>query len=98
MPSPHIPEEAVEFRISWESPNPHQVNAVEARHGKHCWPRLHPYWPSMDWNPVERITADEKDAWDQYETLKGWEQTHEDPVRNCRLAKRQPGKWEPADV
>jgi len=45
------------------------------------WEMLSPH-NHIHWSTVERIT---KDPWDQYNTLKGWEESGEEPVRNVKL-------------
>lgn len=84
-----------EIRISWEMADPHEVNDVEIRYGKKCWQRL-PTWPDMRWAPVERVTADEAEARDQFETLKAWADNREEPVRNVRLETRPTNEWQDA--
>lgn len=82
-----------EFRVSFESADPHQVNAVEMQYGKKCWSRL-PEWPEMRWAPIENVTSDGAAARDQYETLKQWEDNREEPVRNVKLEVRSTADWE----
>lgn len=49
-----------------------------------------------DWHPSERVTSDEADARDQYDTLREWERTGEEPIRNVRLERREPSEWKAA--
>ena len=52
--------------------------------------------PSHPWMPTERIftDAEDTDGFDQFETLKRWAESGEEPVRNVKLEWRQPSVWE----
>ena len=53
--------------------------------------------PDGSWSPTERVFLDEPghDGFDQYETLKRWEEAGVEPVRNVKLEWRKPSEWEP---
>jgi hypothetical protein len=79
-----------EYRVSWEMPPPTVVAYdYEDVYGRDVWKRLTPrQWGSLPWRTSENITDNHDDAHDQYATLKGWAETHEQPIRNVTIEER----------
>jgi vancomycin resistance protein YoaR len=76
---------STEYRLSWESPSPHECAVIEAQYGHDVWPTYN--WESIfSWHRTEKITDD---ASAQYNTLKAWAKTREQPIRNVRLEQRE---------
>lgn len=78
-----------EHRLSWEVPNTHVVNEVERRYGRDAWKTYE--WLTLvdesDWHTV--VVEFKGDVrMDQYETLKQWATTMEQPIRNVHLERR----------
>jgi hypothetical protein len=90
--------EHTEYRLSWEMPDMFTAADLEARFGRDLRGHLSDEeWDALPWKaPTVRITTD---PWDQYNGLKQWAETREQPIRNVRLERRvvpDPGEgWEP---
>jgi hypothetical protein len=89
------------YRLTWESINTWQAAGMEQSYGKDVWPSLpDEKWASLAWQEPTVKVAD--NPWDQYHTLKRWAATHEQPIRNVRLEKRQEpvpdAGWERVDA
>ena len=89
----------VEYRLSWEMPTDHWlIAAIEAEHGKDVWPTYD--WDSLgEWKTTTAVFHDGA-RMDQYNTLKRWAATREQPIRNVVLEQREviaPDEgWKPA--
>lgn len=88
----------MEYRLSWEMPTDNwKVAEIEQQHGKAIWPRYD--WDTLEWRQTEVIwrEGEREDGLDQYETLKNWAETREQPIRNVKLEWRpiDLGNWEP---
>lgn len=74
---------------------------MEYTHGKGVWPRLtEAEWDALpDWHRTTVVFVG-NERMRQYHTLKRWAETHEQPIRNVTLEKREivsPDEgWEPA--
>lgn len=70
------------FRLSWEAIAPHRAAAIEDTLGRGCWPDLP--WDDFEWRATSvEFTGNERMG--QYQTLKRWADTREQPIRNVRL-------------
>lgn len=77
-----------EYRLSWESPDPWACSATEDAYGKDCWPRV--VWDELPgWHRTEVKFLEGSDRMGQYETLKRWAETREQPIRNVVLERRE---------
>jgi hypothetical protein len=86
-----------EWRLRFESIDPHEAEAWEVRNGRGVWPRLtDKRWDALPWlPPTERVSDDESDIRDQHATLCAWAETHEQPIRNVVLECRTASQWSP---
>lgn len=77
-----------EYRLSWESLPSHFCADVEAKSGRGIWGALTPSeWDALPWRePTVKVTTD---PWQQYNTLKEWSESHDQPIRNVRLEQRE---------
>lgn len=85
------------YRLEFETIDPHQAAAMELRYGPGVWLTLSDdEWKALSWHPVTRESSgcDGKGVFNQYATLRGWAETHEQPIRNVRLL-RSGTAWEP---
>ena len=79
-------DENLEYRLSFETIDPHTAMYMETDRGKSVWVHLGPKeWDDLPWSSVARITTD---PWQQYNTLKKWAEVHTQPIRNVKLEKR----------
>lgn len=77
-----------EYRLSWESPPSHFCALMEQQYGKDCWPRVDwSDWPQIEWH-VTSVVFVGNERMGQYNTLKQWAETKEQPIRNVTLEKR----------
>jgi hypothetical protein len=69
----------MEYRLSWEMLVPAPTGG----------------WDTV-WTETSRVFGDEPDSdgFDQYETLKRWAESGEEPVRNVKLEWRPVAEWE----
>lgn len=77
-----------EYRLSWDMPDITRVAEVEERYGKDVWSVLE--WDDLDlgrWHEVVVLFTGET-RMDQYNRLKIWAETKEQPIRNVRLQSR----------
>lgn len=81
---------SVQYRLTFESIDTHHAAAMEHQYGKKVWPMLtDEQWAALPWTPpVERISGD-GDIRGQHTTLRKWAETHEQPIRNVRLERRE---------
>jgi len=76
---------AIQYRLSWESPSPIDCATVEAQYGEHIWPQFD--WDGLtSWHRVKKITDN---PWQQYNQLKVWAASREQPIRNVTLEQRE---------
>ena len=89
-----------EYRLSWEMPADHWLVAgIEQQHGKNVWPRWD--WDTLgEWRRTEVVFRGDERL-DQYNQLRRWAETREQPIRNVRLERRKapdPNEgWQRAD-
>ena len=83
----------MEYRLSWEMPlDLLKIDMIERSQSRDIW-------PTYDWDKLGTwVTSetrwkegDRDDGMDQYETLKKWAETREQPIRNVKL------EWRPVD-
>lgn len=73
-----------QYRLAWESPSLIDCETAEAQYGEHVWPRFD--WDSLtSWHRTEKITDN---PWQQYNQLKAWAESREQPIRNVTLERR----------
>lgn len=85
----------IERRMSWRSVSPFYADSMEVICGRDIWQRLtQSEWDALPWQdkPTSVIFTGD-DRMDQYQTLRRWAETHEQPVRDVRLDERQPAEW-----
>lgn len=88
--------EITEFKLSWEMPDPHWAYLIcgEAEAFDFA-----PIWDSIPWrtHPTVKIVPSFEDIRDQYATLRMWEDTKTQPIRNVKLEVRAyiPSPWQP---
>lgn len=91
----------IEYRLSWQSIDSHQADRMERYHGRKVWAKLSDEeWEGLEWQtPTVRIDGERPS--DQFNTLKGWAETREQPIRNVKLEQREAPEpdsgWEPAE-
>jgi hypothetical protein len=80
-----------EYRLTWESIDSMQAAAMEERYGKYVWNQLLPeQWDALSWRePTVRVGSEGSDIHDQHRTLREWARTHDQPIRNVRLERRE---------
>lgn len=83
------------YRVQFETIAPHQAAEAEARYGHDVWAHLlAAQWESLAWSPVISEKDSERSARLQYDGLRDWAETHEQPIRNVQLARSTVGAWE----
>lgn len=88
----------MEYRLSWDMPlDLLKVDALERQHGKDIW--LTYDWDQLGtWvtSEVRWKDGEREDGFDQYNKLKEWSETKEQPIRNVKLEQRpvDEGNWE----
>lgn len=89
----------IEYRLTWEMPaDVHLVTRIQETHGRGVWPTYD--WDTLgEWTTIEVVfTGDARMG--QYNTLRNWAATREQPIRNVKLEKRtapEPTEgWQPA--
>ena len=57
-----------------------------------------PVWDRIPWEYrlIERETSDERSARDQFNKLKEWAETHEQPIKDVELLCAEQAAWTPA--
>lgn len=91
-------ESVFEYRLSWEMPaDVHLIAGIEQRYGRGIWPTYD--WDTLgEWKRTEVVFHDNR--FDQYNQLKRWAATREQPIRNVVLERRvavpSDEGWEPA--
>lgn len=74
-----------QYRLSWESPSTIDCATVETHYGRSIWPRFD--WDNLtSWHSTSKITDN---PWQQYNQLKAWAESREQPIRNVKLEQRQ---------
>lgn len=92
----------IEYRLTFETVDSNWAAHFEDSGGKyeHLWDEGD--WDTLPWlPPVTRITGD-ADIHGQHAQLKRWADSHEQPIRNVRLERRQmvvveDEGWDPVD-
>lgn len=88
-----------EYRLSWESVDSFFCATAEQRFGRDVWQRTSwdEFIPEHQWHTTSVVFTEGR--WDQYNLVRKWADTHEQPIRNVRLEKRQSPNpdegWEP---
>jgi hypothetical protein len=88
-----------EYRLTWESIDPFWAGAFQGRY-EHLWDEGD--WDTLPWTaPVSRVAGEDGGIHDQHRALKQWAESHEQPIRNVRLERREllvdDEGWEPVD-
>ncbi len=85
-----------EWRLSWEMADPHWCANTVAEHGKGVYKTIpDDAWDNLPWcPPIVKVVQTWPEIKNQYETLRRWAETHEQPVRNVKLESRTAGDWE----
>ena len=78
----------IEYRLSWEGIGAFNAADMETLHGPKVWPTLSDAdWEALPWQqPTVKIDTD---PWQQFNTLRRWAETHEQPIRKVRLEQRE---------
>lgn len=88
-----------EYRLTWESPHSHECAMYEDLNGRDVWRRFDWSDLHLTWSETS-VTFTGSERFGQYNTLRHWAETKEQPIRNVRLEKRQvplpSDGWEPA--
>jgi len=81
-------ETITQYRLSWESPTDSWLIAsIENRFGKAVWRRYD--WDKLgEWHRTEVVFTG-AERMDQYNTLRRWADTREQPIRNVLLECRE---------
>lgn len=88
------------YRLVFETIDPHQAAGLEERHGRGVWQQLDERtWAALSWHETSREADTPGAITAQYENLKAWAESHEQPIRNVQLLKASHPvlpAWEPA--
>ena len=87
------------YRVVFESINPHVAAEMVARYGKGVWPTLSDeQWAALPW--TQPIVSEDKALpvlQSQYENLKRDAETHEQPIRNVQFLESKASDWTPIE-
>lgn len=79
----------MERRLTFTSINPLYASDMEAKYGKGVWLACpDDMWDGLPWSTPTVVMFVDDDRMDQYNTLKRWAETHEQPIRDVKLEER----------
>lgn len=86
------------YRLVFESIDPHEAAEYEALRGKAVWPALTAeQWERLSWHEVSKEDDVPGAITSQYERLRLWAETHEQPIRSVQLFKSEARSWQAVD-